>query len=138
MHYNVREYVPCHPRFSDDITNEICWGRSVVYDIGLQIAIYMGFSQIYLLGCDHNYSKMVNENSNHFIKDYFDKDKAEKYSAFKYESRKVELAFESAKKYAESHGAKIWNATRGGKLEVFDRIDLDYVLEEEKCSSIQV
>ena len=138
FHYNTREYVPCHPKFSDDITDEVCWGRSVVYDIGLQFAMYMGFSQIYLLGCDNNYSKNVTESTNHFIKDYFDKDKTEKYSTFEYESRKVELAFEAARKYAEAHGVKIWNATRGGELEVFDRIDLDYVLEEIKCSSIQV
>lgn len=29
----------------------------------------------------------------------------------------------AAKQYADSHGIKIYNATRGGKLEVFTRVD---------------
>ena len=34
-------------------------------------------------------------------------------------------AYKSAKKYADAHGIKIYNATRGGKLEVFERVDFD-------------
>ena len=30
-----------------------------------------------------------------------------------------------AKEYAERHEIKIYNATRGGKLEVFERVDFD-------------
>lgn len=37
--------------------------------------------------------------------------------------------FENAKKYAEKRGIKIYNATRGGKLEIFERVDLDAVLK---------
>lgn len=33
--------------------------------------------------------------------------------------------FEAAKRYADSHGIKIYNATRGGNLEVFERVDFD-------------
>ena len=29
------------------------------------------------------------------------------------------------KKYAQEHGIKIQNATRGGKLEIFERVNLD-------------
>ena len=35
------------------------------------------------------------------------------------------LAYQSAKKYADAHGIKIYNATRGGNLEVFERVDFD-------------
>ena len=31
----------------------------------------------------------------------------------------------AAKKYADEHDIKIYNATRGGKLEVFPRVDFD-------------
>ena len=37
-------------------------------------------------------------------------------------------AFLSAKRFAEKEGVKIFNATRGGKLEIFPRIDLDTAL----------
>ena len=34
-------------------------------------------------------------------------------------------AYKGAKIYAEKHGITILNATRGGRLEVFDRVDFD-------------
>ncbi len=36
------------------------------------------------------------------------------------------------KKYADRHGIKIYNATRGGNLEVFPRVQLEDVLAAEK------
>lgn len=37
-------------------------------------------------------------------------------------------AYQEAKRYADNNKVKIFNATRGGELEVFDRIDLDDAL----------
>ena len=37
-------------------------------------------------------------------------------------------AYKVAKQYADDHNIKIYNATRGGKLEVFERVDLDDIL----------
>ena len=34
--------------------------------------------------------------------------------------------------YAEHHNIKIYNATRGGHLEVFERVNFDDVLKEIK------
>ncbi len=34
----------------------------------------------------------------------------------------------AAKNYADSHGIKILNATRGGKLEVFERVNFDEIV----------
>ena len=31
----------------------------------------------------------------------------------------------AARRFAEKHGVKIYNATRGGKLEVFERVNFD-------------
>ena len=47
-------------------------------------------------------------------------------------ARKDELtkAYEDAYLYAANHDIRIFNATRGGLLEVFPRIDLDIVLSE--------
>ena len=33
--------------------------------------------------------------------------------------------YKAAKKYAEENGIKIYNATRGGKLEIFERVEYD-------------
>ena len=35
------------------------------------------------------------------------------------------LSYQAAKQYAQTHGIKIKNATRGGKLNVFQRVDFD-------------
>ena len=39
--------------------------------------------------------------------------------------RQQMLGYEAAKKYAEMNEIKIYNATRGGKLEVFQRVEFE-------------
>jgi hypothetical protein len=117
------------PKFSEDIVKGIYWGNTVAYT-AIQIAVYMGIKEIYLLGVDHNFSKMVNDKGEILIdetaKDYF----SEKYNTDKEDLYipNVEVstrAFNAAKKFADLHNIKIYNATRGGKLEVFERVDFD-------------
>jgi len=35
----------------------------------------------------------------------------------------------NSRKYAEEKGIQIYNATRGGKLEIFNRVNLDELFE---------
>ena len=117
------------PAFSTDLAHQIEWSNTVAYT-AIQIAVYMGFKEIYLLGVDHSFS--VYQNSKGEIikdptaKDYFsddyNKDKDKLYIPMLDLST---LAFESARDYADAHDIKIYNATRGGKLEVFPRVDFD-------------
>ncbi|UHA57891.1 hypothetical protein KDJ21_013425 [Metabacillus litoralis] len=106
----------------------------------IQIAVYMGVKEIYLLGVDHNFSKMLNDKGEIIIdktaKDYF----TEEYNTDKDDLYipNVEVstrAFKVAKKYADKNNIKIYNATRGGKLEVFERVDFDKLfLENERVT----
>ena len=41
----------------------------------------------------------------------------------------MDVAYEYAEKFSREHGFRIYNATRGGFLEKFERVDLDEVLE---------
>ncbi len=120
------------PRFSEDIVKGIYWGNTVAYT-AIQLAVYMGIKEIYLLGVDHNFSKMVNDKGKIVIdetaKDYF----SEKYNTDKENLYipNIEIstrAFSAAKKYADAHNIKIYNATRGGKLEIFDRVDFNHII----------
>lgn len=43
----------------------------------------------------------------------------------------MKRAFISAKRYADTHDIKIYNETRGGMLEVFERVDFDTLFKEE-------
>ena len=110
-------------------------GGSSTYSC-LQLAVFMGFKKIYLLGIDHEYSVMLknsgevisNIKQDHFSANYHDESIMEKYKNQGFYILNVDLvtsAFQSAKEYAESHGIKIYNATRGGKLEIFERVDFD-------------
>ncbi len=41
-------------------------------------------------------------------------------------------SYELCKEFAEKNGVKIYNATRGGKLEVFERVDFDSLFSKEE------
>lgn len=120
------------PNFSEDIVKGIYWGNTVAYT-AIQMAVYMGIKEIYLLGVDHNFSKLINDKGKIVIdetaKDYF----TEEYNSDKEDLYipNIEVstrAFTAAKKYADDHNIKILNATRGGKLEVFERVDFDKII----------
>ncbi len=106
--------------FSDDISVYVNSGTTVAFAM-LQILVYLGFKEIYLLGADCNYSPGV-ENFNDF------RPKKEIQNENTGKGSVMIEAYKVAKEYADKHGIKIYNATRGGMLEVFPRVDLDEVL----------
>lgn len=112
--------------FSEDISEKTYSVGSSIFVL-LQIAIYMGISEIFLVGCDYSFrqelrkdgSLTVNNDVQTHMK-LMDQEKNSRYC--------VDLIMEEylcAKAYADIHGIKIYNATRGGKLEVFERVDFD-------------
>ena len=107
--YKIKRY---DFKFSDDASAIVYDGFSITYSL-IQIAVYMGFKEIYLLGCDCDYSgkKM------HFA-DYG-------FPLTTDPRNRMLTAYQVAKEYADAHGIKICNATRGGKLELFERVDLN-------------
>ena len=110
----VCDHYTINHKFSSNICQKIYGGWTVTY-AAIQLAAYMGFKEIYLLGVDCNYIKYSN---NHFIEGI-------KSTYTDSINDKMTLTYISAKKYADEHGIKIYNATRGGKLEVFPRVDFD-------------
>ena len=125
VHLKSEYYYPNHPGFSADITEGIFWGYSVIYDIALQFAAYMGAAEIYLIGVDHNHVGNVTDERNHFIENYFEEDEKEIYKNVVADFEAMTLAYEKAEKYSRENGFRIYNATRGGKLEVFERVNFD-------------
>jgi len=120
----------CVPRFSTDATKELFCGQSVTY-INLQLAYFMGFTEVYLIGMDFSYiipesHKRTgdvllsdSDDENHFHKDYFGKGKTWKDPKLD----RVGNNYRMAKLVFESTGRKICNATVGGSLEIFDRVN---------------
>lgn len=120
------KYYPGYPSFSSDLVKGVYGGRTVMYDM-LQIAVYMGFKEIYLIGVDFSWGE--DGRDTHFSKEYIEKKVIK--DALKYKDE-VMHAYIAARKYAEANGVKIYNATRGGKLEVFDRMDFDKLFSNEE------
>ena len=120
--------------FSDDCSLEVYSGTTTTYAM-IQMAAYMGFKKIYLIGIDHTFSKIIDKNGN--VHDGVIS-KGEEHAAFlgSYnlpngsEVYKAENAYCAARKYCEMNNIEIYNATRGGMLEIFERTDFDSLFEK--------
>lgn len=139
--YNVIPFDYEHEgRFSTDAAKGIYPAASVTTEI-IQFAYYMGFSEIYLIGVDFSYAvtRKVDSRSysyqgenNYFIPGYL---KPGEVADMPNINANL-LGFQAARDTIEANGRRIYNATRGGKLEVFERIDLDALFakwEEQKA-----
>ncbi|WP_286755082.1 6-hydroxymethylpterin diphosphokinase MptE-like protein [Roseivirga sp. UBA838] len=120
------------PQFSPNVAQRAFCGQSVTM-ISLQFAYFMGFKEVYLIGMDFSYTipkedsikgnkiTSAGDDINHFHKDYFGKGKVwhdpKLHNVLKY--------YKLAKTVYENDGRSIFNATAGGKLEVFPRLDYD-------------
>ena len=117
---------------SEDVSNHFSDGQTVTF-ASIQLAIYMGFKEIYLIGVDHNYSRVLEASGkvrvDPTVQDYFDN---KRYNhAYPANLNAAEYAYTIAKEYGDTHGVKICNATRGGKLEVFERVDFDDLMAKK-------
>lgn len=118
------------PNFSTNALRQVWTGGTVSY-LNLQVAYYLGFSEVYLIGFDHSYSipkdvkidgteiLSLGDDVNHFDKNYFGKGKRWHDPMVD----RMELSYKKAKKFYEADNRKIFNASVGGHLEVFERIN---------------
>ena len=98
--------------------------------VALQLAFYMGFQQVILIGVDHNFSTQgkpnttvisQGEDKDHFHASYFGK-------GFRWQLPDLETserAYRLAKQAFEAAGREVLDATIGGKLQVFPKVDYD-------------
>jgi hypothetical protein len=97
----------------------------------MQLAWFLGVQQLVLVGFDHSYVKPAHtatdgddwtsggDDPNHFRADYFGKG----YRWHDPMVGRMEEAYRRARSTYEAHDRKIVNATAGGQLEVFSRVD---------------
>ena len=109
--YHLKGY-PSKFIFSDDCYASVYDGGSVVFT-AMQFAVYMGFKEICLLGCDCNYS----QEKKHFLK--YEIMRIARQSSI--DGERMIASHGYFKKFADSHGVKVINCTRGGMLEVYPR-----------------
>lgn len=113
-------------KFSEDASKCIYTIATTTYSL-MQLAVYMGIREIYIIGCDNSYGLEIKPDGT--IVDtgrnsYFvgSKESEQKTAASTWE---MNIAYEYARKYADEHNIRIYNATRGGYLEAFERVEFD-------------
>jgi len=124
------------PKFSDRLDEIMYWGGTVTF-MNLQLAWHLGCHEVYLVGIDHSYrlpsptevegNVIISQSAdvNHFHPDYF----GPGYRWHDPRVDRMELAYLETRRFFEEHGGMIYNATVGGKLEVFPRVKLEDVIE---------
>lgn len=119
------------PEFSPSPHQGLNCGFSVCIS-SLQWAWFMGITEIYLIGVDFSFTVpkadpagMIRSEGevNHFLPGY--RAPGEKWQIPNLDLQ--ERAFAQARDWLAARGVKVFNATRGGKLEVFPRVDFDRV-----------
>lgn len=104
-----------------DITRGTNWGRTVILDLCLPICYYMGFEEVYLLGCDCDYSGLHR----------FDGSRTECVACGAIgDWEEIFDLYKRYKKVYEDNGREIINSTVEGKLEIFKRESLEDIINE--------
>ena len=118
-------------KFSKDIRGRV-WESATVTNVALQLAYYMGFSQVILIGVDHSYKESVKGDPNttivsegddpdHFDAKYFGK-------GFRWQLPDLdtsEIGYAMAREAYKADGREVIDATVGGKLTIFRKVDYD-------------
>ena len=114
-------------QFSTDASKGFYNGNTVIIDVCLQMAYYMGFSKVYLVGCDCDYSGIHR----------FDglTSDVESTPAIRGDFSYIFNCYEVCKKKYEANDREIINCTVGGKLEIFKRRSLEDVMSEKETNS---
>lgn len=115
------------PKFGKNAAGRL-WESATVTYIALQLAYHLGFQQAILIGVDHNFTTQGKPNTmvtsegddpNHFSPAYFGK-------GFRWQLPDLEtseMGYRFARQAYEQAGRQVLDATVGGKLTVFPKIE---------------
>lgn len=125
--------VPGH--FSFEPQNYIFSGGTVLY-LCLQLAHYMGFSEVIILGLDHSYDKkqdeklkghhggFVSEDNSHFDQNYNPGN-----IEYHVDLEAMERSYVISNEIFNKGGRKIYNASPGTHLDTFEKIDFNSLFQ---------
>ena len=117
--------------FSRDLTQGLREGGTVTF-VALQIAFFMGFSEVVIIGMDHRFTfegaphetrTLSGPDLNHFSPDYFSGQKWDNPDLVR-----SEASYAAAKEIYESEGRRILDATVDGACQVFEKVDFASVV----------
>lgn len=130
-------YLPSRPALAPDgkVLGGYYAGGGTVTIFALQLAFFMGFSEVILIGVDHNYHEKgpanmavisSDEDRSHFDRDYFGPGVTWQLP----DLSAMERGFIQIRSLFARHGRQIIDATVDGKLEVFPKAEFKSLLRE--------
>ncbi len=117
------------PHFSTDAARGMWEGSTVTY-VALQLAFFMGFTEVVLVGVDHEFAVKGPANqivtsatgdASHFDPSYFGPGVRWQLP----DLERSERAYRMAREHFASAGRRVLDATLDGKLQVFEKADYD-------------
>ncbi|MCL0090194.1 DUF115 domain-containing protein [Dehalococcoidia bacterium] len=114
---------------------KLVYESATVTNVALQLAYYMGFSDVILIGVDHSFTSKGEcnttvvsrgDDSNHFDPNYFGK-------GFRWQLpdlKTSELGYSIAREVFERDGRRILDATVDGKLKIFPKVNYDDMFDK--------
>jgi len=134
VHYTLMSDQRCAPgRVKADFARPVS-GVQCVSAAAILVACFLGFREIYLLGCDHDWLAHPTVDTHFYDSNPHYPDIM---STFTYESMmesqlKLWREYRGLREFALARGSRIYNATRGGFLDVFPRVTYEKLVEEKK------
>ena len=117
------------PGFSGDVRGRV-WEGGTVTNLALQLAFHMGIEKAILIGVDHNFASKgeanktvvsAGDDQDHFLPNYFGK-------GIKWQLPDLdtsEIGYTMARDAYRKAGREVIDATVGGKLTIFPKVDYD-------------
>jgi len=117
------------PRFNGNAAGRLWEGATVTF-VAMQLAYFMGFKTVYLIGVDHSFATQGKPNTtitsegddpNHFNPGYFGK-------GFRWQLPDLEtseMAYTMARSAYQKADREVIDATVGGKLTIFPKVDYE-------------
>lgn len=107
--------------------------QGTVLSFVMALAIYMGFKEIYVLGADNTATVAGNHFSGHLEDKGLEQIQKERLKKNGWGTHhwkdQMELEMATFEAYAKAHGISIYNVTRGGQLNAFERKEFDEVFQ---------
>lgn len=131
--HHINTQNPLH-RFCTDITQGVHEGWTVTY-AALQIAYYLGFKEVVIVGMDHRYTYhgqpnethlLQGDDLNHFSSDYFAGQRWDNPDL-----SRSEESYQLARQIFEADGRRIIDATLNGACQVFEKRPYTQVFQND-------
>jgi len=133
--FYLKESFALNPFFQTDLTQPTHFGGTVTFAC-LQLAYHMGFTQVILIGLDHNFKekglankvevRSYEKDESHFDPNYFPKGMKWRLP----DLTKSEIGYALARDFYQKNGRDIFDATINGHCQIFPKVDFQQLIRQ--------